>query len=84
LLESGLKIKEYELLRRNFSETECFGFNIKEHIDHGIQYDPSTSTYRVDFHVMLEPVGRGLAELLPLRCKQQPQFIYHDQAEHDN
>eukprot|EP01018_Ginkgo_biloba_P038290 Gb_08546 [translate_table: standard] len=36
LLESGLKVKEYELLRRNFSETGCFGFGIQEHIDLGI------------------------------------------------
>jgi large subunit ribosomal protein L11e len=34
LLESGLKVKEYELLRRNFSESGCFGFGIQEHIDH--------------------------------------------------
>ncbi|KAL8523307.1 hypothetical protein ACS0TY_014069 [Phlomoides rotata] len=33
LLESGLKVKEYELLRRNFSETGCFGFGIQEHIE---------------------------------------------------
>ncbi|RZC68995.1 hypothetical protein C5167_032084 [Papaver somniferum] len=26
LLERGLKVKEYELLRRNFSDTGCFGF----------------------------------------------------------
>ncbi|THU64159.1 hypothetical protein C4D60_Mb01t23540 [Musa balbisiana] len=37
LLESGLKVKEYELLR-NFSETGCFGFGIQEHIDLGIKY----------------------------------------------
>ncbi|EES00248.2 hypothetical protein SORBI_3003G057900 [Sorghum bicolor] len=36
LLESGLKVNEYELLRRNFSETGCFGFGIQEHIDLGI------------------------------------------------
>jgi large subunit ribosomal protein L11e len=30
LLESGLKVKEYELLRRNFSDTGCFGFGIQE------------------------------------------------------
>ena len=29
LLESGLKVKEYELLRRNFSDTGCFGFSIQ-------------------------------------------------------
>ncbi|ONM32174.1 60S ribosomal protein L11-1 [Zea mays] len=28
LLESGLKVKENELLRRNFSDTGCFGFGI--------------------------------------------------------
>ncbi|KHN17836.1 60S ribosomal protein L11 [Glycine soja] len=28
LLESGLKVKEYELLRRNFSHTGFFGFGI--------------------------------------------------------
>lgn len=37
LLESGLKVKEYELLKRNFSETGCFGFGIQEHIDLGIK-----------------------------------------------
>ncbi|KAL5725095.1 60S ribosomal protein L11A [Ranunculus cassubicifolius] len=37
LLESGLKVKEYELLRRNFSDTDCFGFGIQEHIDLGIK-----------------------------------------------
>ncbi|KAI8006824.1 60S ribosomal protein L11 [Camellia lanceoleosa] len=33
LLESGLKVKEYKLLQRNFSETGYFGFGIQEHID---------------------------------------------------
>lgn len=42
LLESGLKVKEYELLR-NFSETGCFGFGIQEHIDLGIKYDTEYS-----------------------------------------
>lgn len=37
LLESGLKVKEYELLRRNLSDTGCFGFGIQEHIDLGIK-----------------------------------------------
>lgn len=45
LIESGLKVKEYELLRRNFSETGNFGFGISEHIDLGIKYDPSTGIY---------------------------------------
>merc|ERR1712032_155095 len=33
ILERGLKVKEYELKRRNFSETGNFGFGITEHID---------------------------------------------------
>ncbi|KAI5067084.1 hypothetical protein GOP47_0017612 [Adiantum capillus-veneris] len=33
LLESGLKVKEYELIRRNFSDIGYFGFGIQEHID---------------------------------------------------
>ena len=37
LLESGMKVKEYELLGRNFSDTGCFGFGIQEHIDLGIK-----------------------------------------------
>ena len=45
LQEAGLKVKEYELLRRNFSETGNFGFGISEHIDLGIKYDPSTGIY---------------------------------------
>ncbi|CAA3012418.1 60S ribosomal L11 [Olea europaea subsp. europaea] len=57
LLESGLKVKEYELLRRNFSETGCFGFGIQEHIDLGIKYDPSTGIYDMDFYVVLECPG---------------------------
>lgn len=45
LQEAGLKVKEYELLRRNFSDTGNFGFGINEHIDLGIKYDPSTGIY---------------------------------------
>jgi len=45
LIEAGLKVKEYELLRRNFSATGNFGFGISEHIDLGIKYDPSTGIY---------------------------------------
>ena len=45
LLESGLKVKEFELHQDNFSSTGCFGFGIDEHIDLGIKYDPSTGIY---------------------------------------
>lgn len=39
------QVREYELLRRNFSATGNFGFGISEHIDLGIKYDPSTGIY---------------------------------------
>ena len=38
-------MREYELLRKNFSDTGNFGFGINEHIDLGIKYDPSTGIY---------------------------------------
>ena len=41
ILERGLKVKEYELRKKNFSETGNFVFGISEHIDLGIKYDPS-------------------------------------------
>ena len=35
ILERGLKVKEYELRKKNFSATGNFGFGIMEHIDLG-------------------------------------------------
>ncbi|CAL9061168.1 unnamed protein product [Musa banksii] len=69
LLESGLKVKEYELLRRNFSDTGCFGFGIQEHIDLGIKYDPSTGIYGMDFYVVLERAGYRVSRRR--RCKSR-------------
>ncbi|KAK7821971.1 60s ribosomal protein l11 [Quercus suber] len=69
LLESGLKVKEYELLRRNFSDTGCFGFGIQEHIDLGIKYDPSTGIYGMDFFVVLERAGYRVGRRR--RCKSR-------------
>ena len=37
IIERALKVKEYELRRRNFSDTGNFGFGITEHIDLGIK-----------------------------------------------
>ena len=37
ILERGLKVKEYELRKKNFSATGNFGFGIMEHIDLGEQ-----------------------------------------------
>mmetsp|Transcript_94613 Transcript_94613/g.254547 ORF Transcript_94613/g.254547 Transcript_94613/m.254547 type:complete len:139 (-) Transcript_94613:76-492(-) len=59
ILEKGLKVKEYELRKRNFAHNGSFGFGITEHIDLGIKYDPSTGIYGMDFYVHLSrPGGR--------------------------
>ncbi|GLE01463.1 hypothetical protein PINS_up010293 [Pythium insidiosum] len=57
ILDRGLKVKEYELQKRNFSDTGNFGFGIQEHIDLGIKYDPSTGIYGMDFFVVLNRPG---------------------------
>merc|ERR1712055_752136 len=61
ILEKGLKVKEYELRRANFSETGNFGFGIAEHIDLGIKYDPSIGIYGMDFYVVLGRAGFNVA-----------------------
>merc|ERR1712147_130717 len=61
ILEKGLKVKEYELRRVNFSETGNFGFGIAEHIDLGIKYDPSIGIYGMDFYVVLARPGCNIA-----------------------
>jgi len=61
ILERGLKVKEYELMRRNFSETGNFGFGISEHIDLGIKYDPTTGIYGMDFFICLTRPGARVA-----------------------
>merc|ERR1712142_532879 len=61
ILERGLKVKEYELRRVNFSETGNFGFGIQEHIDLGIKYDPSIGIYGMDFYVVLARPGYNIA-----------------------
>ncbi|KAH0448329.1 hypothetical protein IEQ34_022129 [Dendrobium chrysotoxum] len=65
LLECGLKVKEYELLRRNCSDTGCFRFGIQEHIDLGIKCDPSIGIYGMDFYIVLEHPGYQVS-----RCRQ--------------
>merc|ERR1712138_368516 len=57
ILERGLKVKEYELRKRNFSATGNFGFGIMEHIDLGLKYDPSTGIYGMDFSVVMKRKG---------------------------
>ncbi|KAL3919305.1 MAG: hypothetical protein SGPRY_005676 [Prymnesium sp.] len=57
ILERGLKVKEYELRKKNFSATGNFGFGIQEHIDLGLKYDPSTGIYGMDFYVVMKRSG---------------------------
>jgi large subunit ribosomal protein L11e len=61
ILERGLKVKEYELKRSNFSATGNFGFGIQEHIDLGIKYDPSIGIYGMDFYVVMGRPGNRVA-----------------------
>eukprot|EP00187_Rhodella_violacea_P003741 CAMPEP_0174886972 /NCGR_PEP_ID=MMETSP0167-20121228/2191_1 /TAXON_ID=38298 /ORGANISM="Rhodella maculata, Strain CCMP736" /LENGTH=176 /DNA_ID=CAMNT_0016123219 /DNA_START=25 /DNA_END=555 /DNA_ORIENTATION=- len=62
ILERGLKVKEYELKKRNFSDGGNFGFGITEHIDLGIKYDPTTGIYGMDFYVVLKRAGDRVAK----------------------
>ncbi|OMJ76922.1 hypothetical protein SteCoe_23588 [Stentor coeruleus] len=57
ILERGLKVKEFELKKRNFSDSGNFGFGIQEHIDLGIKYDPGTGIYGMDFYIVLKRAG---------------------------
>ena len=57
ILEKGLKVKEYELRKKNFAKNGSFGFGITEHIDLGIKYDPSTGIYGMDFYIHLSRPG---------------------------
>merc|ERR1712038_1758388 len=60
ILESGLKVREFELRRENFSDKGNFGFGIQEHIDLGIKYDPSIGIYGMDFYVVLGRPGMNV------------------------
>merc|ERR1711906_99206 len=76
ILERGLKVKEYELLSRNFSETGNFGFGISEHIDLGIKYDPTTGIYGMDFFVCLTRPGARVAR----RKVRQSRVDFHTRS----
>jgi large subunit ribosomal protein L11e len=69
ILERGLKVKEYELRKRNFSETGNFGFGISEHIDLGIKYDPGIGIYGMDFYCCMTRPGERVARRR--RCKSR-------------
>ena len=62
IIEKGLRVKEYELLEGNFSDSGTFGFGIDEHIDLGIKYDPSTGIYGMDFFIVLSRPGKRVSQ----------------------
>ena len=62
LIKRGLKVKEFELRRKNFSDNGNFGFGIDEHIDLGIKYDTNTGIFGMDFYVVLKRPGDRVAK----------------------
>merc|ERR1712174_155457 len=62
LLRRGLRVKEFELRKGNFSDDGNFGFGIDEHIDLGIKYDTSTGIFGMDFYVVLTRPGRRVSK----------------------
>merc|ERR1711907_453312 len=62
LLKRGLRVKEFELRKKNFSNDGNFGFGISEHIDLGIKYDTNTGIYGMDFFVVLCRKGYRVAK----------------------
>ena len=69
ILERGLKVKEYELRKRNFSETGNFGFGIQEHIDLGARYDPHIGIFGMDFYVVMGRPGARIARRKSKRAR---------------
>ena len=69
ILERGLKVKEYELSKKCFSESGNLGFGITEHIDLGLRYDPYTGIYGMDFYVVLKRPGFRVAKRKHCRRK---------------
>ena len=62
LLKLGLKVKDNELRKKNFSATGNFGFGIQEHIDLGMKYDPNTGIYGMDFYAVLKRKGTRVTQ----------------------
>eukprot|EP00178_Gracilaria_changii_P012827 TRINITY_DN36170_c0_g1_i1.p1 TRINITY_DN36170_c0_g1~~TRINITY_DN36170_c0_g1_i1.p1 ORF type:complete len:186 (+),score=24.86 TRINITY_DN36170_c0_g1_i1:104-661(+) len=62
ILTRGLKVKEFELQGKNFSDGGCFGFGVDEHIDLGLKYDPNIGIYGMDFYVVLTRPGKRVSK----------------------
>merc|ERR1719197_845382 len=72
LIERGLKITDYEISAKHFSETGNFGFGVNEHIDLGLKYDPQTGIYGMDFYVCLRRAGFNVAKKKAKRGRIAP------------
>merc|ERR1711885_62005 len=70
LLKRGLRVKEFELRKKNFSADGNFGFGIDEHIDLGIKYDTNTGIFGMDFYVVLGRRGDRVS-----KRRQQNAFV---------
>merc|ERR1711907_170839 len=72
LIERGLKITDYEISAKHFSETGNFGFGVNEHIDLGLKYDPGTGIYGMDFFIVLKRPGMCVAKKKRKRGRPAP------------
>merc|ERR1711861_27199 len=72
LIERGLKITDYEISAKHFSETGNFGFGVNEHIDLGLKYDPGTGIYGMDFYIVLKRPGFNVAKKKAKRGRIAP------------
>merc|ERR1712134_226660 len=72
LIERGLKITDYEISAKHFSESGNFGFGVNEHIDLGLKYDPATGIYGMDFYVVLKRPGFRVAKKKAKRGRVAP------------
>lgn len=82
ILEKGLRVKEFELVKRNFSSSGNFGFGIQEHIDLGIvKYDPGTGIFGMDFYIVLNRNGYRVAKRKHCHSKiGHPHLVTREEA----
>ncbi|EJW05298.1 hypothetical protein EDEG_00656 [Edhazardia aedis USNM 41457] len=62
ILDRALKVKEYELPKKCFSNKGSFGFGIQEHIDLGMRYEPGIGIFGMDFTVVLGRKGQRVSK----------------------
>merc|ERR1712012_309031 len=73
IADRGLKVKEYELKKGNFSKSGAFGFGVQEHIDLGIKYDPGIGIYGMDFYVVMKRPGYRVTQRRRMKSKMGKQ-----------